>query len=157
MVSLETLEKLEFLEGFPPDYLKPLAAVAEVVSVPADEVLFREGEKSPCIYLLISGKVALETWVTGNGQTRIQTVGPGKLLGWTSLLTHGTMTAQATAVKPCQLVAINSMQVMEVCAQNPHFGMEFMRRTAIALYRRLSATRQQLLDVYLDSMPVMSE
>src|SRR6516162_5391075 len=46
MIALETLEKLDFFQGFPPDYLKPLAAVAEMVSVPADEVLFREGEKS---------------------------------------------------------------------------------------------------------------
>ena len=157
MVALETLEKLDFLEGFPPVYLKPLAKVAEVVDVPADEVLFREGEKSPCIYIIISGKVALETWVTGNGMTRIQTVGPGKLLGWTPILTQGPMTAQAIASEPCRLVAINAMQVLEACAENPRFGMELMRRTAIALSRRLSATRQQLLDAYAQSMPVMSE
>jgi CRP/FNR family transcriptional regulator, cyclic AMP receptor protein len=157
MVALETLEKLDFLQGFPPVYLQPLAAVAEVVNVAADEVLFREGEKSPCIYLVISGKVALETWVRGNGATRIQTVGPGKMLGWTPILTQGPMTAQAVALEPCRLVAINAMQVLEACAENPRFGMEFMRRTAIALSRRLRATRQQLLDAYEASMPVMSE
>jgi CRP-like cAMP-binding protein len=157
MVALETLAKLNFLEGFPPDYLKPLAAVAQVVKVPAGEVLFREGETSPCIYLVISGKVALETWVTGKGATRIQTVGPGKLLGWTPILTQGPMTAQAIAVEPCQLVAINALQVLEACAQNPSFGIEFMRRTAMALSRRLNATRQQLLESYEANMPVMSE
>jgi CRP-like cAMP-binding protein len=157
MVALETLEKIDFLEGFPPEYLKPLAAVAEVVSVPADEVLFREGEKSPCIYLVISGKVGLEIWVTGNGLTRVQTVGPGRLLGWTPILTQGPMTARAIALEPCRLLAINAMQALEACAQNPRFGMEFMRRTAIALSRRLNATRQQLLDAYEATMPVMSE
>jgi hypothetical protein len=35
--------------------------------------------------------------------------------------------------------------------------MEFMRRTAIALSRRLSATRQQLLDAHAQGLPVMSE
>src|SRR5581483_6502758 len=94
MVPLQTLEKLSFLEGFPPEYLKPLAAAAEVVDVPADEVLFREGEKSPNIYLVIKGQVALEIWVAGNGPTRIQTVGPGKLLGWTPVLDQGPMTAR---------------------------------------------------------------
>jgi CRP/FNR family transcriptional regulator, cyclic AMP receptor protein len=157
MVPVETLEKLSFLEGFPPDYLKPLADVAEVVDVPADEVLFREGEKSPRIYLVISGRVALEMWVAGSGVTRIQNVGPGRLLGWTPILTHGPMTAQAVTLEPCSLVGINAMQVTEACAQNPRFGMEFMRRTAIALSSRLNATRQQLLEVYEDSLPVMSE
>jgi CRP/FNR family cyclic AMP-dependent transcriptional regulator len=157
MVALETLEKIDFLEGFPPTYLEPLAAVAEVVSVPTNEELFREGEKSPCIYLVISGKVALEIWVAGTGATRIQTVGPGKLLGWTPILAQGPMTARAIALEPCRLVAINAMQVLDACAQNPRFGMEFMRRTAIALSRRLNATRQQLLDSYQAGMPVMSE
>ena len=157
MLAVETLAKLDFLEGFPPDYLKPLAAIAEVVSVPAGDVLFREREKSACIYLVISGKVALHFWVTGNELTQIQTVGPGKLLGWTPLLTGGLMTARAITLEPCQLVAVNAMQVLDVCAQNPRFGMEFMRRTAIALSRRLNATRQQLLNAYEETLPVMSE
>ena len=157
MVALETLKHVDFLEGFPPEYLKPLAAVAEMVSVPAGEVLFREGEESPCIYLVISGKVALEIWATGRGATRIQTVGPGRLLGWTPILTKQPMTAQAVAMEPCRLIALNALQVLEACAQNPSFGMEFMRRTALAVSRRLNATRQQLLDAYEESMPVMSE
>ncbi len=114
MVALETLEKLEFLEGFPPLYLKPLAEAATVIGAPAGEILFREGEKSPCIYVVMSGKVALDTWVTGDGATRFQTVGPGKLLGWSPILTQRPMTATAVALEPCQLLAINAMQVLEM-------------------------------------------
>jgi CRP/FNR family transcriptional regulator, cyclic AMP receptor protein len=157
MVPLATLEKLAFLEGFPPKYLEPLAAAAEVIDVSPDKVLFSEGETSPCIYIVIKGKVALETWVAGNGATRIQTVGPGKLLGWTPVLAPGPMTAQAVVLEPSRLVAINAMQVLEACAKNPSFGMEFMRRTAVALSRRLNATRQQLLDSYEKGLPVISE
>jgi CRP-like cAMP-binding protein len=157
MVPLETLEQLSFLEGFPREYLKPLAAVAEVVEVPATEVIFTEGQKSPNIYLVIDGKVALEIWVTGRGVTVIQTVGAGKLLGWTPVLAQGPMTATARAVEPCRLVAINAMQVLTACAENPRFGMEFMRRTALALSRRLNATRLQLLDICQEAFPVVSE
>jgi CRP-like cAMP-binding protein len=49
MVSVHTLEKLAFLQGFPPEYLKPLVGVAKVVEVPADEILFHEGQWSPNI------------------------------------------------------------------------------------------------------------
>ena len=45
---------------------------------------------------VVSGRVALEIWAAGNGTTPIQTVGPGKLLGWTPILTQQPMTAQAT-------------------------------------------------------------
>jgi len=156
MVPIATLQKLGFLEDFPPKYLEPLAAVAEVIDVPANEVLFREGEKSACIYIVIEGKVALEI-SAGSGVIRIQTVGPGKLLGWTPVLAPGPMTAQAVALEPCRLVAINAMQILQACAQNPSFGMQFMRRTAVALSRRLHATRQQILDSYEKALPVISE
>jgi len=157
MVPIATLEKLGFLEGLPPKYLEPLVAVAEVIDVPADHVLFREGEKSPCIYIVIEGRVALEIGAAGSEAIRIQTVGPGKLLGWTPVLAPGPMTAQAVALEPCRLVAVNALQMLEACAQNPSFGMEFMRRTAVALSRRLKATRQQLIDSYEKALPVISE
>jgi CRP/FNR family transcriptional regulator, cyclic AMP receptor protein len=157
MVPLHTLEKLGFFEGLPPEYLKPLVGVAKVIEVKAGEIIFNEGQNSPNIYSLIEGKVALETWVAGRGATIIQTVGPGKLLGWTPLLTQGLMTATARAVEPSRLVAINAIQAQEACAQNPKLGMEIMRRTALALAKRLNATRMHLLEAYEDTLPVVSE
>jgi CRP-like cAMP-binding protein len=157
MVPLHTLEKLAFFEGFPPEYLKPLVGVAKVIEVPAGDVIFSEGQKSPNIYVVIEGKVALETWVTGRGVTLIQTIGPGKLVGWTPLLAQGMMTATARAVEPSRLVALNAMQTLETCHQNPKLGMELMRRTALALSRRLNATRLHLLEAYEETLPVISE
>jgi CRP-like cAMP-binding protein len=151
------LEKLSFLEGFPPEYLEPLAKTGTVVEVPADDVIFEEGQKSPNIYVLVEGKAALEVWLAGQGATVIQTVGPGRLLGWSPVLGQGTMTATARAILPCRLVALNAMRVLDVCGQNPSFGMEFMRRTALALARRLRATRLQLVEACEDALPVMSE
>jgi CRP-like cAMP-binding protein len=157
MVPIETLEQLGFFEGFPPDYLTPLAAVARVVEVPAGEVLFTEGRKSANIYVVVQGKVALEIEAAARGTMPIQTVGPGRLVGWTPLLSQAPMTATARAVEPCRLIAINALQTVEACTRNPSFGVEFMRRTALALSRRLHATRLQLLDAFEDELPVMSE
>jgi len=157
MVPIQTLEKIAFLEGFPPEYLKPLVGVAKIVEVPAGEILFNEGQMSPNIYLVIEGRVSLEIDAVGRGTTIIQTVGPGRLLGWTPVLSQGMMTATGRAVEPSRLVAINALQVLQVCNQNPQFGMEFMKRTALALARRLNATRKHLLDAYEEALPVISE
>lgn len=157
MVPLNMLENVALFEGLPPEYLKPLVGVAKAVEMKAGEIIFNEGQKSPNIYAIIEGKVALETWVAGRGTTIIQTVGPGKLLGWTPLLSQGLMTATARAVEPTRLIAINALQAQEACAQNPKLGMEFMRRTALALAKRLNATRMHLLEAYEDTLPVISE
>jgi CRP-like cAMP-binding protein len=156
MVPIQTLEQLAFFEGFPPEYLTPLTTVARVVQVPAGEILFSEGQKSPNLYVVVEGKVALEVWTTSREIT-IQTVGPGRLVGWTPLLSQASMTATARAVEPCRLIAINALQTVEACTRNPSFGVEFMRRTALALARRLHATRLQLLEAVEGELPVMSE
>jgi CRP-like cAMP-binding protein len=157
MVPVQTLDKLAFFEGFPAEYLQPLANLANVVQVEADEVIFHEGEKSPNIFVVIEGKLALEIDVASGGATCIQSVGPGKLLGWTPILTLGPMTATARAVEPCRLATIKALQVRQACGDNPNFGLEFMRRTALALSRRLSTTRLHLADVYESELPVISE
>src|SRR5262249_83464 len=132
----------------------PIGAVAKVVEVAAGEILFQQGEPSPNIFVVAEGQAALEMWVPGRGTTRIQTVTPGELLGWTPLLSTGAMTCTARAREGCRLVRINALQLLGACGHNPDLGMEVLRRTAQTLARRLNATRLQLLDAYA---PVGSE
>ena len=48
-------------------------------------------------------------------------------------------------------------QIVTMCEHDPRFGYVFMRRAALALAKRLSATRMQLLDVFGGQMPSVAE
>ena len=67
------------------------------------------------------------------------------------------LTATARTIVDTTAVQINAGQVLTLCEHNPRFGYEFMRRAAVALAKRLSATRLQLLDVYGTEMPPVAE
>jgi hypothetical protein len=54
-------------------------------------------------------------------------------------------------------VEINVAQLLTMCNHDPQFGYELMHRTALALAKRLSATRIQLLNVYGDQLPVVAQ
>ncbi len=142
------LRSLRLLERFPEELLAPLAAIASVESFPAGAVLFRQGDAARTSYLVIEGTVALEVCAPGVGCKRILTVTSGELLGWSPVLEQEHLTATARALTPTRAVAMDGRQVLALCEHNPRFGYEFMRRTALALARRLNATRLQLLDVY---------
>jgi CRP/FNR family transcriptional regulator, cyclic AMP receptor protein len=154
MVPVATLKHLQFLQGLPEEQLKPLGSVAMLMEVPAGEILCRQGEPSPNIFVVVEGTVGLDLWVPGRGTTQIQTLGAGELIGWSPVLSPSAMTVTARALELCRLVSINAMQALAVCTRNSQLGMEFMRRTALTLSRRLNATRLQLLDVFA---PVVSE
>lgn len=156
MIMPEMLRNLSFLHDVGDADLCHIAALAEVKELPENTVVFREGDTPPHIYLVAEGRVALEVRAP-RGLVRIHTVGPGELLGWSPLLDSGPMTATARTLSPCRLVALHAMQIRALCAHNARLGVEFMRRVALALARRLSATRLQLLDVYRQELPVVPD
>ncbi len=158
MVPPETLKPLQFLQGLSDDHLRRLAAMAELKPFAADEMVFREGQSSAAVYLLVEGRVTLEFRVPARGPMPFQTVRPGELLGWMAVLGPGPMTATAVAQAPSTLLALDAAQIRGWCADDPAFGSVFMHHLAQALASRLSATRLLLMDLYHeDQLPAPQE
>jgi len=154
---LDTLGELAFLRGIDQQYLAQIADIAKIVSFPEGKVVFREGEPASKLYLVVSGSVSLEISTPGVGKKRILTVSDGELLGWSPVLEQTRLTASARTLKPTEAVEISGGQILTLCEHNPGFGYEFMRRAALALAQRLTATRIQLLDVFGSELPTVSE
>jgi CRP-like cAMP-binding protein len=144
MVPVETLKTIRFLRDLPDDQLAQMASIAEQRQLPADAVLFRQGEPSSSIYLVVQGNVSLEIDVPGGGSMPFQTVGAEELLGWSPLLEVGPLTATARTRASTRLLVLNAARVRAMCEADPGFGYEFIRRVAEVLSQRLEATRQHL-------------
>lgn len=156
-VLTRTLEKLQFLQDMSPDYLERIADIAKILDFDEHDTVFREGDPAENLYLIVNGSVSLEVCAAGTGCRQILTLGPGELLGWSAMLGGSCYTARARTPQAACLVQINVVELLKLCDQDPRFGYDLMRRTAIALAKRLSATRMQLVNVYGNEMPVESE
>jgi len=154
MVTLETLKNIQFLQGFSDDHLQHLASLAEIKEFPAGSVVFRDGQPSSSVYLVVQGDITLELNVPTRGAMQFQTVGSGQLLGWTPVLGLGSMTATASVQEPSTLLVLNAAQIQAFWAYDLSFGFAFMQRIAQVLTSRLFATRLLLLDVYREQPPV---
>jgi CRP-like cAMP-binding protein len=150
MVPLETLKNIQFLQDFSDDHLQHLASLAEINEFPADSVVFRDGQRSSSVYLLVRGDINLELNVPTRGAMQFQTVGSGELLGWTPVLGLGPMTATASVQTPSTLLVLDAAQIQAFCASDLSFGFAFMQRIAQVLATRLSSTRLLLMDLYHD-------
>lgn len=148
MVILDKLDKMSFCKGLPKDYLSRLVSLGEFRDYETGEYIFREGVSSEELFLLADGYVSLETSIPGQEPMRVQKVAPGELLGWSPILGMGVMTASARALQPCRVLALNAARILALADKDPKFVLEFMRRTAVTLARRLSATRLQVLAAY---------
>jgi CRP-like cAMP-binding protein len=158
MVEKELLEHLRgvgFLHGFSEEHLERLAQFARLLAMAEGQVIFREGEPTSNIYLIVRGNVSLEICAPGVGCRRILTASEGDLLGLSPVLEQVRLTSTARALTPVELIEINGGQIIAMCEHDPRFGYIFMRRFALALAMRLNATRMQLLDVFGERMPTV--
>lgn len=148
-----TLSQLEFTSPLPADVQDQIVGCSQEQVCPAGQVIFREGDENHKLYLIASGRVALDMHVPGRGLVRILSLGPGDMLAWSALLGNGRMTATATALEDTRLIASGAQCLRTVCDADRSVGYELMRQMAVALSRRLLATRLQLLDLFGDTSP----
>ena len=143
----QSLREHPFLDGLRPAHVERLALLATEVEFHRDQVIFNVGEESSHFYLILAGRVALD--VPSPARTvRIQVVGEGDELGWSSLLTPSHKQFKAVCVNRTTALAFDGKQLLETCERDHEFGFFLMSRILRTVAERLQATRIQLADLY---------
>jgi len=142
-----TLREHPFLQGFAANDIDKLAAMASEVRFGKGELIFREGDESSFFYLLLSGKVALETNTPGR-ILRIVTLGHGEELGWSSVTSSHRKQFQARSLEETQALAFDGVRLQHACEEDCRFGYTLMSAMLRVVAHRLQSTRLQLLDMY---------
>jgi CRP-like cAMP-binding protein len=147
---IQALKDIRFLHDIDSRHLNDIANIATMCEFGAHDVVFREGDTADSVYFVISGKLSLELSPSSTAyRKQLVNVGPGEMLGWSSLVENPRFAATAVVVEPTRLVRIDGARLRAICDKDPRFGYEFMRRTMRALAMRLTETWRQLSYVYL--------
>ena len=114
----EYLRTLAFLAAATDDELGQLIPAARIEQYPAGAVIFREGDHLSEVFIVTAGGVSLEIAGPDHSPRRVQTLGPGELLGWSPLLGTGPMTAGARASTEVRVIALDARVRDEVTRLN---------------------------------------
>ena len=145
---IDEFRRARLLANASEELLSALARISRVRDVAARTTVFRNGEPARTVFLLREGQVLIEICAAGVGCRQVATLGPGELLGWSPVLAGGAYTTTARTGAPSSLVELDGSELNNVFAQRPELGYEFMKHLALAMAKRLNATRLQLLNVY---------
>jgi CRP-like cAMP-binding protein len=148
------LRQLDFCREMDDADLSRLASIAGWKEYQRGEVLFREGESADEVYLIVQGEVGLSVFGPHLGHRHLASVGAGELVGWSPILERTRMSDTARAMAPTQVVIVPGGKLIQLCYENPAFGVKFMHRTALTVAERLSAARLQMLDLCGVRLPV---
>jgi CRP-like cAMP-binding protein len=97
------LEVLDLFASASRPALERLASAVEVVELPADTVVMREGEAADALWVLVTGEVAVSALGEGARAHRLRTMGPRSYLGEIGLLRNLPRTATVRTLEPSVL------------------------------------------------------
>ena len=135
-----------FFQGLSEQHIQLLAQSAMITEFDAGQWLFRQGDPANRFYLILKGKVLIESEVKERGMIPIRTLGPGDDLGWAWLFPPYYMHFSACAVEPTKAIFFYATHLREQCEANHEFGYQLMRRIADVVVQNLNATQQRLLE-----------
>lgn len=114
--------------------LKLLAFTSQCLSFDDGEVLFREGDRADCAYVIMSGVVEILA-DTGGTQFVAGTLGKNQLFGELGVLTKEPRSATLRARGELVALRISDDMFMKLLAENPEVALDVMRQLSEKLVR----------------------
>ncbi len=135
--------------GIDPEAARDLVSSMTPVSLARGHVLFREGERGDCLYLIRSGKVKLGRRSADGRENLLSVLGPGEMFGELSMFDPGPRTATATAVGDAVLYEMSHAELLGWLDRFPTVARYLLE----ALARRLRRTNEALADLVFSDVP----
>jgi len=145
VVPPELFRQFSFFKPIDERQLAQLAAIAAERSYQPGEILFEEGASADWLYLVLSG--AIELWMRVDGLGRavlVDVVGPGGIIGWSTLVPPHKNTACGKARCSSQVIAIDSSQLKQMVEKDHSLGFYVYRQVAFVIAQRLQDLRCRL-------------
>jgi CRP/FNR family transcriptional regulator, cyclic AMP receptor protein len=117
------------------DFRMLAGAGAPVREFRTGDVIFREGDVAPELFIVQSGDVEIRL-----GNRVLETLGQYGIFGEMALIDGAPRSATAVAATDVKLVAVGEKQFLFLISNTPHFALNVMRIMA----RRLRATNKSL-------------
>ena len=143
---LALIAQQPFFKGLSEPHLRLLTESAMVTEFKAAQWIYRQGDPANRFYLILDGKVLIESEVKERDMIPIRTLGPGDNLAWAWLFPPYYMHFSACATEPTRAIFFYGTRLREQCEANHELGYQLMKRIAEVVVHNLNATQQRLLE-----------
>jgi NTE family protein len=137
---------LQFAPAFMQDQenLSELAGAVRWFSVPGGNTLFKRGEPSDAVYVVLSGVLAVTREDGAGAEQVIGRLGPGEIVGEMGCIMGEPRFATVSALRASELLSISWADVGQTAQKNPHILMSICR----TLVQRLARSQEPRAPAY---------
>ena len=147
MEIINSLKVSSLFQGLKDDELNLFTGLCRMLSAKKGERIFNEGQPARNLYLVVSGRVALDMKLDrpDGSVTPVITVsslGPGEAFGWSAMVEPQVFTLSAEAVENSELISVDGNELNVILNRYKETGYQVMFNVAKLLAQRLSETRE---------------
>jgi CRP/FNR family cyclic AMP-dependent transcriptional regulator len=137
------LKKIDLFEGINVEVMEEIASISSEEDYAKDTVIFKQGEKADCLYILAEGTVKL---TIKDGGSLIHSLSePGEVFGWSSMVEPGLYTASGICSTDSKIVKIEGDKLNKLFNLHPDAGLKILRRLGGVFSKRLSNAYRNFL------------
>lgn len=141
---VDALGRIHLFEGIAQEGLERIGSIAREVRRGPGEVIFREGDSSGELYLILEGKVRIAREVPGMGEEALAVLGPGDAFGEMSLIDDFPRSADARVHERCRLLVIDKDAVEDLLFLDKELAYELLWNFVKILSARLRDTNDKM-------------
>jgi len=176
MPEKNLLTGFSFFSDVDSDTLGAISKKGEILEFKAEEVIFDTEEPSTHIYGLLEGEVDLilifkdkvlktdieyeeaiqATMVDEEKEIIVDSVAPGQVFGWSSLVGPGKRTVRAECVEASRVIAIPADELKAMFDKDHTLGYIVMRRLSGIIARRLRNRTDKLIETWGEAFDIGS-
>ena len=114
-----------------------LIGALELRELAAEALLFEENTPRRCLWLIVTGQVALAKRSPAGDETRLAVFGPESFLGEGALIDDYPHSTSARALEPTRLLTLGRDRFLALLARKPILGARILSRVARVVSRRV--------------------
>lgn len=148
MLTGSALSRWPFFAGLDNDALDRLALLADHVAFDAGTDVFRAGDPATALFLVTEGWIDI---LAGEEEPHqlLTAVTAGDVFGWSALVEPYVYTAVARCATPTHTLAFPGAEMRALLQTDAALCYALMNRLCRVIAGRLSATRTQLVSMYV--------
>jgi len=176
MAEKNLLDRFPFFSDVDPDALEAIAAKSEILDFKAEDVIFHVDEPAAHFYGLLEGEVDLvlifkdkvlktdieyeeaiqATIVDEEKEIIVDTVTPGQVFGWASIVGPSKRTVNAECSENSRVIAIPADELIAMFNKDHTLGFIIMKRLSDIIARRLRNRTDKLIETWGEAFDIGS-
>lgn len=145
MVENDILKQMSFLNDLPDAILTKVGALAQLETFDKDTILFRKNQDLTLVYMLVSGKVLLNTITASGNPLTLDEVSPGRTFGIACLMTESSSAFTAVCAEKCSIIIVSGKDMRQLFEQDFQMGHTLMLKVVSLFRARMERHTQQFL------------